>query len=111
MERNKNYLLKEREKLVLKILRKYTDLTKHTIRQHPATLKTYGTVFMPVYLDPALIDITKRYTPLTGLMARNIDKKQKVLSPIERIYKKIKNWIINERLKLAYWIGGASIRR
>jgi len=102
--------------------RKYVDLIGHSKRQHPGrnprsydiekeVLKIYGSLIMPVHLDPALqlplVEMTRRTTPLMDLIPRVGDKKEAVPEPVTN---KPKVWIDKLRVKISYWIGGQALK-
>lgn len=94
--------------------RMYVDLIGHTKRQHPGLYaRSYdiektvtGYELMPLYVDPDLVKLAQRTTPLTELLPKQEIKKTSILEPV---INKFKAWINKSRVKLAHWIGGQTL--
>jgi len=98
--------------------RKYVDLIGHTKRQHPGfiprsydleTVALQSYAMIPVHFDPAIVDTTRKVTPLMDLLPRAGDKKETTKSIPEQTISKFKAWINKARVKIAYWIGGQAL--
>lgn len=85
------------------IVKKFQKEFKKIESIHPITEAAKNSLYMPIYLDPKIVDVTRREVPLSGML-RPLEPKEPVkpLSLWKRM--KIRFWSFRDRCRNAWLV-------